>query len=222
MEGLGPPIHRRGSPRSSTARRGSPILRSGLRNAAKRRRSAARAQTACGSGRSARSSRRSTMSLVRYFDEALALSRAATDRVTEARALFGLARTLRSARTISTRRAAHIERALSVAESLRTGVENRDLRASYVASVYGVLRAPGRRPCAIEHVASRQRVLGQSVRSQRTGTRTLAAREPDRVRRRPAGRPRPRPAPAGATAKLAFDNWARAQQAIERGRNAQG
>ena len=73
---------------------------------------------------------------VKCFDDALRLSRAAADRATEARALFGLARVSFGANRLDDARA-NIERALSVAESLRTGVENRDLRASYVASVYG-------------------------------------------------------------------------------------
>ena len=71
-----------------------------------------------------------------YFKEALDRSRNAADRVTEARALFGLAKASLGANRLDKARA-HIEQAVSVAESLRTGVENRDLRASYVASVYG-------------------------------------------------------------------------------------
>ena len=70
------------------------------------------------------------------FEEALSLSRAAGDRVAEARALFGLARSSYGANQLDQARA-HIERALSVIESLRTEVENRDLRTSYVASMYG-------------------------------------------------------------------------------------
>ena len=72
----------------------------------------------------------------KYFDEALARSRSAADRVTEARALFGLARNARQANNLAEARN-HIDRALAVAESLRVGVEDRDLRASYVASVHG-------------------------------------------------------------------------------------
>jgi CHAT domain-containing protein/predicted negative regulator of RcsB-dependent stress response len=73
---------------------------------------------------------------IKNFDHALRLSRTSGDRVTEARALFGLAKTSLASNELEHARA-RIERALSVAESLRTGVENRDLRASYVASIYG-------------------------------------------------------------------------------------
>jgi CHAT domain-containing protein len=72
---------------------------------------------------------------VRYFGDAIAVSRAAGDRVTQGRGHFGLARTsallgdLAGART-------HVEAAVSVADSLRTATENRDLRASYLAAVY--------------------------------------------------------------------------------------
>jgi CHAT domain-containing protein len=72
----------------------------------------------------------------RYFDDALTRSRSAVDRVTEARALYGLARNSSRTNDLNAARS-HIERALAVAESLRVGVEDRDLRASYVASVYG-------------------------------------------------------------------------------------
>jgi CHAT domain-containing protein len=70
-----------------------------------------------------------------HFDEALALSRAAMDRVAEARALSGLARASLALGDLTAARR-HVERALLVAESLRTAVESRDLRASYSASVY--------------------------------------------------------------------------------------
>ena len=69
------------------------------------------------------------------FDAALALGRTAGDRVTQARGLFGLARM--SARLGDLDGALkHVEEALSVAESLRSATEDRDLRASYLASVY--------------------------------------------------------------------------------------
>jgi CHAT domain-containing protein/predicted negative regulator of RcsB-dependent stress response len=71
---------------------------------------------------------------VTYFDEALALSRTSGDRVAEARALFGLARASIGLKDLNAART-HIERSLSVVESLRTEVESRDLRASYFASV---------------------------------------------------------------------------------------
>jgi CHAT domain-containing protein/Tfp pilus assembly protein PilF len=73
---------------------------------------------------------------IRYFEEALELSRTGGDRVTEIRALFGLARASLGVNRLD-KAQAHIEHALSVAESLRTEVENRNLRSSYVASVYG-------------------------------------------------------------------------------------
>jgi CHAT domain-containing protein len=72
---------------------------------------------------------------LKYFNEAIALSRTAGDRVTEARGLFGLARISVRLNDLSAARRS-IEHALDVAESLRTGVENSDLRASYFASVY--------------------------------------------------------------------------------------
>jgi CHAT domain-containing protein len=72
---------------------------------------------------------------IRHFEEALALSRDAADRVTEARALYGLAKATLGTKQLEKART-HVERAVAVAESLRTGVENRELRASYVASVY--------------------------------------------------------------------------------------
>lgn len=72
---------------------------------------------------------------VKHFEDALALSRVAGDRVTEARGLFGLARTAVGVNDLDAARK-HVERALTVAESLRTEVESRDLRASYLASVY--------------------------------------------------------------------------------------
>ena len=69
------------------------------------------------------------------FDAALALGRTAGDRVTQARGLFGLARV--SARLGDLDGALkHVEQALSVADSLRSATEDRDLRASYLASVY--------------------------------------------------------------------------------------
>jgi CHAT domain-containing protein/tetratricopeptide (TPR) repeat protein len=69
------------------------------------------------------------------FDEALAFSRKASDRVTEARGLFGLARTAAGVDRLETARR-HVESALKVADSLRTATENLDLRAAYLASVY--------------------------------------------------------------------------------------
>ncbi len=69
------------------------------------------------------------------FDHALSLSRAATDRVRQARALFGLAHAsigladLEGARRYSSE-------SLAVIESLRTATDRSDLRTSYLASVH--------------------------------------------------------------------------------------
>jgi CHAT domain-containing protein/tetratricopeptide (TPR) repeat protein len=71
----------------------------------------------------------------KHFDDALALSTSAGDRVAEARGLFGLARASTGLNELDAART-FIERSLKVAESLRTEVENRDLRASYFASVH--------------------------------------------------------------------------------------
>jgi CHAT domain-containing protein/tetratricopeptide (TPR) repeat protein len=70
-----------------------------------------------------------------YFDQALALSAQAGDRVTEARGLFGLARNSIARNDLNAARR-QIQRSLELAESLRTEVESRELRASYLASVY--------------------------------------------------------------------------------------
>jgi CHAT domain-containing protein/tetratricopeptide (TPR) repeat protein len=69
------------------------------------------------------------------FNDALALAKASGDRVGEARGFFGLGRASIGLNDLDAARR-HIERSLSVAESLRTEVESRDLRASYFASVY--------------------------------------------------------------------------------------
>ena len=71
----------------------------------------------------------------RFSERAVALSRQSGDRVTEAAALFGLARTSASANDLARARA-FIEASLGVAESLRTDVERRDLRSAFFASVY--------------------------------------------------------------------------------------
>ncbi len=70
-----------------------------------------------------------------YFNDAVKLSTQAGDRVAEARGLFGLARNSLERNDLDGARR-QIERSLELAESLRTEVENRDLRASYLASVY--------------------------------------------------------------------------------------
>jgi CHAT domain-containing protein len=71
----------------------------------------------------------------RHFEEALTLARAAEDRATQARGLFGLARASAGLNDLDAART-YAESALKVAESIRTDVESRDLRASYVASIY--------------------------------------------------------------------------------------
>ena len=70
----------------------------------------------------------------RCFSDALALASAAGDRVGEARGLFGLGRASIGLHDLEAARK-YIERSLKLAESLRTEVESRDLRASYFASV---------------------------------------------------------------------------------------
>ena len=69
------------------------------------------------------------------FQAAVTLSRAAGDRVTQTRGLYGLARTSARRGDLENARAS-IEKTLSLAESLRSATENRDLRASYSSSVY--------------------------------------------------------------------------------------
>ena len=69
------------------------------------------------------------------FNQALALSQTSRDRVGEAMALFGLARASAGLNDLDAARA-YIESALNKAESLRTEVENHDLRASYFASIH--------------------------------------------------------------------------------------
>jgi CHAT domain-containing protein/predicted negative regulator of RcsB-dependent stress response len=69
------------------------------------------------------------------FDHALAISGVAGDRVARARALLGLARTSVGLDHLDAARR-YVEQSLEVTESLRSGVDNRDLRASYSASVY--------------------------------------------------------------------------------------
>jgi CHAT domain-containing protein len=71
----------------------------------------------------------------KFFKEALVLSQTAGDRVGESRAQFALARASAAGGQLDAARG-HIESALRVAESLRTDVEDRELRASYFASVH--------------------------------------------------------------------------------------
>jgi CHAT domain-containing protein len=69
------------------------------------------------------------------FQLAVSLSRAAEFRLGEARGLDGLARVALGSGDLDAARR-HIEQALALVESVRSGVPNRDLRASYVASVH--------------------------------------------------------------------------------------
>jgi CHAT domain-containing protein/tetratricopeptide (TPR) repeat protein len=71
----------------------------------------------------------------RQLEAALALARSTGDRVGESRALLGLARTEVGRGDLDSARG-DVEAALRIVESLRTGVESRELRASYLASVY--------------------------------------------------------------------------------------
>jgi CHAT domain-containing protein len=72
---------------------------------------------------------------VDYLTRSLAVSRAAGDRLTEAATLYTLARTAADRDQLAAARG-RIQEALRIAESLRSEVLQRDLRASYVASIY--------------------------------------------------------------------------------------
>jgi CHAT domain-containing protein/tetratricopeptide (TPR) repeat protein len=145
--------------------------------------------------------------------EALALSRRAEDRVTEARARFGLAKAALGGHDLAGARR-HVEQALTVVESLRTAVENRDLRASYFASVHeyhdlhlGVLMRLHRvRPLqslAIEAFEASERARARSlVESLAEASVDLRAGvDPDLLRREQASRE-------------AFDDWARRRRRL--------
>jgi CHAT domain-containing protein/tetratricopeptide (TPR) repeat protein len=69
-----------------------------------------------------------------HFSRALELSKASRDRLGEAMALFNLA-CLKSVDNDLDAARGYIEDSLAVAESLRTEVESRDLRSSYLASI---------------------------------------------------------------------------------------
>jgi len=68
------------------------------------------------------------------FGDGLALSRVAGDRVGQARGLFGLSQVAADLGNLEAARQ-NVSEALAIAESVRTEVEIRDLRASYFASV---------------------------------------------------------------------------------------
>lgn len=151
---------------------------------------------------------------LRYLDEALTLSRAAEDRVGEARVRFGLARASLGLRNLSGARQ-HVEQALAVVESLRTAVEDRELRASYFASVHEyhevhldvLMRLHGLRPgrglaAAAFEAAERARArsllesLAQAAVDLRAGVDAkLLKRE--------------------RAAREAFDDWARRRRRLE-------
>ena len=69
------------------------------------------------------------------FERALSFSRASEDRTVEAQALDGLARLALAGNDLAAAKA-HSERAIAVSESLRARLSGRDMRASYLASVY--------------------------------------------------------------------------------------
>jgi CHAT domain-containing protein/tetratricopeptide (TPR) repeat protein len=149
----------------------------------------------------------------RYFNTALDLSRAAGDRVTEARGLFGLARTSAGVGDLDRARR-HVEGALSVAESLRTATENRDLRAAYFASVYryhefhmDVLmrlnRASPRQDLAPAAFAASERARSRSLldRLSEAGVDLRQGVDPELLRREDE-------------LKRAFDDWAERQRRV--------
>ena len=142
------------------------------------------------------------------FAESLVLSRAAGDRVTEARALFGLATSSYGANQLDGART-YIERALSVIESLRTEVESRDLRASFVASNYGYHELQLHVLARLHQLRPREGLSAKAFEaSERARARSLldslaesgvdlrAGVDPDLLRRE-------------QQAKLAFDGWAK-------------
>lgn len=153
---------------------------------------------------------------INHYEQALALSRGSADRVTEAITLFGLARISSGTDELEKARS-HIERALSVAESLRTAIDNRELRASYVASVYryyefyvGVLARlhqvrPNEGLAAKAFEASeraRARSLLESLSD--SGVDLRAGIDPDLLQREQA-------------AKMAFDRWAERSRQLSEG-----
>ena len=112
----------------------------------------------------------------RWFDEALATSRAAVNRVEEARALFGLGRASAAANDLGQARD-RLEHALAVVESLRTAVENRDLRASFFASVYRYHEVYLDVLMRLDRARRRARRRGRRIRGQRARTCPLSARQ---------------------------------------------
>jgi CHAT domain-containing protein/Tfp pilus assembly protein PilF len=68
-----------------------------------------------------------------YYNQALLLNRATGDRFGESNTLYNIARAHRDVGNMKEARS-QIERAIEIAESLRTNVESQDLRASYFAT----------------------------------------------------------------------------------------
>ena len=151
---------------------------------------------------------------IKQFNDALAMSKDAADRVTEARALFGLARASLGAKQLEKART-DVERAVAVAESLRTGVEDRDLRASYVASVHEyyelqvdvLTRLHSARPTAgfsARAFEASERARARSLLDSLTdsGVDLRAGVDAELLSRE-------------QTAKRAFDQWAQRSRALE-------
>ena len=147
-----------------------------------------------------------------HFKEALALSDRTGDRVTEARALFGLATASSGANDLTNART-YIERALSVVESLRTNVESRDLRASYLASLYGyrqlhlsvlarLHKQHPREGLSAKALEANERARARSLLESLTesGVDLRAGLDADLLRRE-------------QQARLAFDDWGRRSRA---------
>ena len=148
---------------------------------------------------------------IRDFDRALALSRVAGDRVATARAFFGLARSSIGLDDLNAARR-YVEDTLAVTESLRTEVDNRDLRASYAASVYrynefhmDVLmrlhEAHPARGLAAAAFAASERARARSLLDSLTeaGVDLRQGLDPDLLKRE-------------LMAKRAFDDWAERQR----------
>jgi CHAT domain-containing protein len=157
----------------------------------------------------------------RHFATALSLSRAARDRVTEARGYFGLARTAAGVGHLDEARE-DVERALSVAESLRTATEDRDLRASYLASVYRyhefhmdvLMQLDRRRPhqdlaAAAFEASERARARSLLDRLTEAGVDLRQGVDPELLKRE-------------QVARKAFDDWAGRQRRLAGTRRGAG
>jgi len=149
-----------------------------------------------------------------HFEEASRLGRAAGDRVGEARALFGLGRASIGLGDPAAARE-HVERSLRIVESFRTEVESRDLRASYLASVYryhelhvDVLmqlhRARPREGLAAAGFEASERARARSLLDslRDAGVDLREGLDPDLLKRE-------------QLAKRAFEDWAERQRRLE-------